>query len=118
MQEYRPMIEKAASRMPSEYRDDAIQAGYLGLVKGLQNKDNVKDNFDGYLFRCIKNEIIKEIGSLHRPFCLNPKIFCSLVKYKHMKKYNLEGIAALSKTSIDELEKLSKTTQRSFVSEE
>lgn len=118
MQEYRTMIEKAANRMPLEYRDDAIQAGYLGLVKGLKNKDNVKSNFDGYLFRCIKNEIIKEIGSLHRPFSLNPKIFCSLVKYKHMKKYDLEGLALMDKASIVELEKIAKTTQRSMISEE
>lgn len=90
--EYEDIVSIAASNMPYEFRDDAIQAGYIGLLNGLKNKDKVKTNLRGYLYRCVINEMIKELGKLHRPFSLNSKLFNRLLKYKKEKGMGLNKL--------------------------
>lgn len=94
--------------MPYEFRDDVVQAGYIGLLNGLRNKNKVRTNLRGYLYRCITNEMIKEVGKLHRPFSLNNKLFLKLLKYKKLK-----GIGA-NKLLEPELEHLLSIKQWSY----
>lgn len=83
--QHEDIVVIAANHIPREFRDDAIQAGYIGLLNGLKNKSKVKSNFRGYLYRCVTNEMIKEVGKLHRPFALHSKLFVRLLKYKKLK---------------------------------
>jgi DNA-directed RNA polymerase specialized sigma subunit len=98
----------ALSHIPRDLKDDARQAGYIGLMQGLKNKNKVVSNFRGYLYRCVTNEIIKEMSKLYRPFSLNSKLFCKLLKYK-----KLRGIGA-NKLINNELEKLLQVKQWSY----
>ncbi len=83
--EHEDIIKIALRNIPNEFREDATQAGYIGLIEGLKNRNKVKSNLRGYLYRCVTNEMIKEVGQLHKPFALNSNLFSKLLKYKKLK---------------------------------
>lgn len=90
--QHEDIIIIASRHVPYEFREDAIQAGYIGLLNGLRNKHNIKTNLRGYLYRCITNEMIKEVGKLHKPFALNSKLFVKLLKYKKLKGMGIKQL--------------------------
>jgi len=109
--EYENIINVAVKHVPVELIEDARQAGYVGLLKGLKSS-SISINNDGYLYRCARNEVMNEMARLHRPFALNFTIYNKLLKYKRLKRFNIPG--CFTKTSIDELELLLLTKQRSY----
>ena len=106
--QHEDIVTIASRHIPYEFREDAMQAGYIGLINGLRNKDKVKSNLRGYLYRCVTNEMIKEVSKLHRPFSLNNKLFVKLLKYKKLK-----GMGA-AKLLDPELEQLLSIKQWSY----
>jgi len=100
--EHEDIIPVAANRLPSEFREDAMQAGYIGLMNGLKNT-SIKKNLRGYLYRCITNEMIREAAKLHKPFALSSGTFNQLLRYKKAKRF---GQVKSFKMSVSELEKL------------
>lgn len=70
-------------------REDAFQAGCVGLVVGL--KESAKtDNPDGYVYTCIRNEVLKMMASLNTFYALDVRTLLKLLKYKRAKAYGLE----------------------------
>jgi len=108
------IINVAIRHIPEEFRDDARQAGYIGLLSGLKNKDAVRSNLRGYLYKCITNEMIREMAKLYRPFALKSKIFNLLLKYKKLKGLGKEKLLGCDKTTIAELEELLRIRQWSY----
>ena len=100
--EYEDIIAVAANRVPSELREDAMQAGYIGLINGLKNT-SIKQNLRGYLYKCVSNEMIREAAKLYRPFALSSGTFNQLLKYKKAKRF---GQIKSFKMSVSELERL------------
>lgn len=82
-------------------KDDAYQAGCVGLVLGLKESSN-KDNPDGYLFRCIRNEVLKEMATLHDVFALDTKTLLRLIKAKEARTYGHEPRTA----TVEEIEQI------------
>jgi len=108
---YENIIDIATRYIPKDLKDDAKQAGYLGLLSGLKSS-SIHTNKFGYLYRCARNEIISEMGRLFKPFALNPTTYNELIKYKKLKRLNTLG--GFTKTSIEELELLLLIKQRSY----
>lgn len=90
LQQYEFIVEAAVRNVPSEFRDDAHQSGYLGLLNGLKNKHRATININGYLYKCVLSQIIRDIGQLYRPFSLNKNIYNELLKYKKMKRLGID----------------------------
>jgi len=114
MKEYNEIINIALLNVPWELRDDARQAGYLGLLNGLSSNKK-KTNKKGYLFRCVVNEIIRELASLQRPFSLNRDIFCKLIKYRKLKRYGQEHLINFNTLSVKALEHIMASEQRNLL---
>ena len=110
--EYEDIIGVAIKHIPEELREDARQAGYIGLINGLKNKESVRSNLRGYLYRCISNEMIREVAKLHRPFALSQNTFNQLIRYKKLKRFG--KLDNSTKMSIDELERLLGVKQVSY----
>jgi len=109
--EHEDIVGVAARKLPRELREDAIQAGYVGLLNGLKNKDSIKTNLRGYLYRCVANEMIREAAKLHRPFSLNSSTFNQLLKYKKLKRF---GKPVCNTMSVEELERILNVKQWSL----
>lgn len=116
IEQYEPLIRKILSEVPRDIRDDCYQAAIIGLLKAEKKKDKVKF-YNSYVFRCMKNEVIKEIANLKGPgnglFCLDKITFLLLSKYKRMK-YTGEDISQLNlsegrQRDLDKLLSLSNT---------
>lgn len=114
MEEYKDIINIALKNIPFELRDDARQAGYVGLLNGLASK-TPRNNQRGYLYRCAINEIIRELASLQRPFSLNRDIFCRLLKYRKLKRYGQEHLAKFKTLSVETLEHIMASEQRGLL---
>jgi len=112
--DHEDIISVAVRHMPEELRDDARQAGYIGLLNGLKNKRSVRSNLRGYLYRCITNEMIRELAKLHKPFALNSQVFNLLLKYKKLKRFGREDLLSCNKMTVDELEELLRIRQWSI----
>jgi len=106
VEEYARIVSCALKNIPLEFIDDARQAGYVGILAGLSKLHTVKSNKDGFLYRCARNEILKELGRLHRPFSLSKDIFILYLKYKNMKDMGTEDLLNLSESRVEQLEKL------------
>lgn len=111
--EYEDIIGVAAKHIPEEFREDARQAGYIGLMNGLKNIALVRINLRGYLYRCVSNEMIREAAKLHRPFALSSNTFNQLLKYKRLKRLG-ELDSSSSKMNLEELESLLRIKQLSY----
>ena len=110
--EYEDIIGIAIKHIPEEIREDACQAGYIGLINGLKNREFIRTNIRGYLYRCVSNEIIRELAKLHRPFALSQNTFNQLLKYKKLKRFG--KLDNLTKMSVEELERLLRIKQWSY----
>lgn len=110
--EHEDIIGVAIKHIPEEFREDARQAGYIGLMNGLKNKSSIKTNLRGYLYKCITNEMIREAAKLHRPFALSQNTFNQLLKYKKLKRFCKQNSS--TKMSIEELERLLAIKQWSY----
>ena len=102
--EHKEMINKAIRKVPSEMREDAFQAGCVGLVTGLKNSDKT-DNPDGYVYTCIRNEVLKLMASLNPYYALDVATLIKLLKYKRAKAYGLEP-EGLTTANIAQLEQI------------
>ena len=111
--EHEDIIGVAIKHIPEELREDARQAGYIGLMNGLKNKASVRTNLRGYLYRCVSNEMIREVAKLHKPFALSQNTFNQLLKYKKLKRFGKLD-QSTSKMDLGELEKLLRIKQWSF----
>jgi DNA-directed RNA polymerase specialized sigma subunit len=100
---HKTLIDKAIKKVPSRLRDDAFQAGCLGLLVGLRNLDKV-ENQDGYLYTCIRNAVMNEMASLHNIYCLDSRTLSNLAKYKKAKAYGTRSEMKLA--TIEQLEKI------------
>ena len=116
MEKYKEIINVALKNVPFEFMDDARQASYIGLLNGLTNKKPVR-NKKGYLYRCVVNEIIKELATLQRPFSLNRDVFCKLIKYRKLKRYGQEHLAKFNTLPIKTLEHIMTSEQKSLLYE-
>ncbi len=103
--EHEDIIGVAIKHIPEELREDARQAGYVGLINGLKNRSSVKSNLRGYLYRCVSNEMIREAAKLHRPFALNSNTFNQLLRYKKLKRFGRLD-ESTSKMDLEQLERL------------
>jgi len=110
--EHEDIIGVAVKHIPQELREDARQAGYIGLMNGLKNRALIQTNIRGYLYRCISNEMIREIAKLYRPFALSSNTFNQLLKYKKFKRFG--KLDSLSKMNVEELERLLRIKQLSY----
>lgn len=110
--EHEDIIGVAIKHIPEELREDARQAGYIGLINGLKNRASVQTNLRGYLYKCISNEMIREAAKLYKPFALSSNTFNQLLKYKKLKRFDKQD--NLTKMSIDKLEKLLAIKQWSY----
>ena len=110
--EHEDIIGVAIKHIPEEFREDARQAGYIGLLNGLRNRSSVRSNLRGYLYRCVSNEMIREAAKLHKPFSLSSNTFNQLLRYKKLKRFGRQDNS--SKMSIDELERLLRIKQWSY----
>lgn len=97
------IVKVALSSVPRAFLEDARQAAYLGLIKGLRKQP---DASRGYLYRCAKNEILKELGNLHSPYSLNKDIFILMLKYKTLKQYRQEAKLNLDEKMEMRIEKI------------
>jgi hypothetical protein len=110
IEQYEPLIRKILSDVPKDIRDDCYQAAVLGLLKAEKKKHKVKF-YKSYVFRCMKNEVIKDIACLRVAgnglFSLDKITFLLLSKFKRMK-YSGEDITQmnLSEGREKDLEKL------------
>lgn len=111
--EHEDIIGVAIKHIPEELREDARQAGYIGLMNGLKNRSSVRTNLRGYLYRCIANEMIREAAKLHKPFALSQNVFNQLLKYKKLKRFGKLDSSS-SKMNLDELDKLLRIKQWSL----
>ena len=102
MKEYEDIVKCAVKNVPKHFLDDARQAGYLGILNGLK-----KNNSPGYLFRCARNEIIKELGELQKPFALNKDVFCKILAFRRMKAYSNDDI--FNTTDSSEINKITES---------
>jgi DNA-directed RNA polymerase specialized sigma subunit len=103
---HREMINKAIRNVPSHLRDDTFQAGCVGLVKGLQRADGT-ENPDGYVYSCIRSEVLKELASLHSLYAIDVRTLINLSKYKRAKAYGLEPSSqGLKPTTVEQLERI------------
>lgn len=82
-------------------RDDAYQAGCVGLVVGLKEVSS-KNNPDGYLYRCVRNEVLKEMAVLNDVFALDTKTLLRLIKSREAKAYESEPRIA----TVEEIEEI------------
>lgn len=58
-------IVKVATRdVPARFRDDAVQASYLGILKGIGRE---AENPAGYLYKCARHEVIELLAALSFP---------------------------------------------------
>lgn len=107
IKEYEHLINKLLSKVPNYLRDDCYQAACLGLLNALERKDNI-EHFNTYAYRCMKSEIIKELGRLHGNgsgiYSLDKNAFLLFCEYKKRINNN-EDISDM---------KLSKKTSRCF----
>ena len=110
--EHEDIIGVAIRHIPERLRDDARQAGYIGLINGLKNQRSVRTNLRGYLYRCVTNEMIREVAKLYQPFALSQNTFNQLLKYKKFKRFGKR--INTSKMNIDELENLLRVKQWSY----
>jgi len=112
--DHEDIINVAIRHIPEGLREDARQAGYIGLLNGLKNKRTVRSNLRGYLYRCVTNEMIRELAKLHKPFALNSQVFNLLLKYKKLKRFGKEKLLGCNKMTIEELEELLRIRQWSY----
>jgi len=114
VEQYKDIISLVLKHVPGEFREDAEQAGYVGLLNGLRHVDKA-ENTRGYLYRCVSNAVIKEIASLQRPFALNSDVFCKLLKYRKLKRFGLERKAKFNAMSMEQLERIMSSEQRGLL---
>lgn len=112
--EHEDIIGLVLKHVPCEFREDAQQAGYVGLLNGLKHADKA-DNTRGYLFKCVSNEILREVASLQRPFALNSDTFCRLLRYRKLKKLGKEYLAKFNVLPIERLEQIMSSEQRGLL---
>jgi len=100
------MINKAIKKVPARLREDAFQAGCVGLVKGLE-KSLDSSNPDGYVYTCIRNEVMKEVASLSPFYALDVRTLSQLLKLKKSKAYGIEPASeGLNTATVEQLEKI------------
>jgi DNA-directed RNA polymerase specialized sigma subunit len=103
---HKEMINKAIRKVPTRLRDDAFQAGCVGLVVGLKSSVGAI-NPDGYVYSCIRNEVLKLMASLNATYSLDVKTLTKLLKYKRAKAYGLDPTSeGLTTANIKQMEKL------------
>lgn len=112
IEQYEPLIFKIIRDVPQDIKDDCYQAAVIGLLKAEKNKESVK-HYKSYVFRCMKNEVIKEIAKLkgcgNGLFSLDKITFLLLGKYKKLKNRGDDTAELnLSDGRIKDLEKLTK----------
>lgn len=102
------MINKAIRKVPARLRDDAFQAGCVGLVRGLEKSELYShDNPDGYVYTCIRNEVMREIAALNPIYALDVRTFSELLKLKKAKAYGLDPASeGLSIATVEQLERI------------
>lgn len=109
---HKDMINKAIRKVPTRLRDDAFQAGCVGLVVGL-NSATGTINPDGYIYRCIRNEVLKLMASLNATYSLDVRTLTNLLKYKRAKAYGLEPASeGLTTANITQLERILQDKRR------
>ena len=111
--EHEDIIDIAIVNVPREFRDDARQAGYVGLINGLRHLDGV-ENIRGYLYRCVQNEMIKEVAKLYTPFSVSPYMLNTLIKYKKLTRFNSVSFRKVNKMDISEIERILRIKQWSL----
>ena len=88
LQEYDKLINKILSKVPSYIRDDCYQAACLGLLKAKEKEDSIKF-FKTYAYRCMQNEVTKEVARLHgignALFSLDKITFLLFCEYRRRK---------------------------------
>lgn len=109
---HKEMINKAIRKVPNRLRDDAFQAGCVGLIVGLKSAEGT-DNPDGYVYCCIRNEVLKLMASLNATYSLDVRTLTNLLKYKRAKAYGLEPSSeGLTIANIVQLERILKDKRR------
>lgn len=102
------MINKAIRKVPNRLKEDAFQAGCVGLVVGLE-KSNGANNPDGYVYTCIRNEVIRLMASLNEIYAIDTNTLMKLLKYKKHKAYGQELSPKFTTATVEQLEKILKT---------
>ncbi len=101
------MINKAIRKVPARLRDDAFQAGCVGLLKGLGKVAYSDSNPDGYVYTCIRNEVMREVAALNPIYALDVKTLGELLKLKRTKAYGLDPASeGLSLATVEQLERI------------
>jgi len=88
LQDYEYLINKILSKVPKYIRDDCYQAACIGLLKAKEKEHSVKF-FKSYVYRCMQNEVTKEVAKLHGPgnglFALDKTTFLLFCEYQRRK---------------------------------
>jgi DNA-directed RNA polymerase specialized sigma subunit len=102
------MINTAIRKVPTRLKEDAFQAGCVGLVIGLKNSPSTS-NPDGYVYKCIRSEVFKELAALNGIYSLDAQILINLMKYKRARAYGQDPTKELGAATIKQLEKIINT---------
>ena len=115
LEQYEKIFNTVLKKVPDHIRDDCYQAASLGLLKALEKKDTVKD-LNGYIYSCMKSEVLNEIARLNYPISLDKHTFLLLCKYNNIKNNDLDEELDVSKSRLKNLEMLSRLKPSTFES--
>jgi hypothetical protein len=65
--DFDPIIRAATRNVPARLKADAVQASYIGILKGQGRATN---NAPGYLYKCARHEVLELLAQLAFPMRL------------------------------------------------
>lgn len=120
IQEYEYLINKILRNVPSYIRDDCYQAACLGLLKAkAKENEHAVEFFKAYAYRCMQNEVTKEVAKLHGPgnglYSLDKTTLLLYCEYKRRKSSDagLEDMS-LSKNRITAFERMIHSKRKDY----
>jgi RNA polymerase sigma factor (sigma-70 family) len=60
------LLARIAPRLPAHERDDAIQAGYVGLIVAAMRHKPALGEFKSYAFPCVRGAILRHLSDVRR----------------------------------------------------